>query len=49
MSKQKPWKVTTNTMLAVLAFRYDLIHTSHMHFISLHYFLHLKQILYSGR
>ena len=27
MSKQKPWKVTTNTMLAVLAFRYDLIHT----------------------
>ena len=26
----------------------DLIHT-YMHFISLHYFLHLKQILYSGR
>ena len=48
MSKQKPWKVTTNTMLAVLAFRYDLIHT-YMHFISLHSFLHLKQILYSGR
>ena len=33
MSKQKPWKVTTNTMLAVLAFRYDLIHT-HIHFSS---------------